>query len=78
MRSAGRLNPRRPASHLPAFARRLNGHAASIDHAQVPARRNLAQAASAQERCDLVAFVLVDLAAERCDGKSLHTTISRL
>src|SRR5437588_12361484 len=67
--------PRGATSELPALARCLDGHATGIDDAQVAAPgRYLTQSASAEQRGDLIAFVLIDLAAERCDRKTLHAT----
>src|SRR6185436_1774646 len=52
----------------------LNSHAASVHDPQVSAFRlvHLAQARRAKQRSDLLAFILIDLAAQCGDAKSLH------
>jgi hypothetical protein len=57
----------------------LHRDAARVDHANVGVLRlSLDEPAPAQEQGDLLALVLVDLAAERFDRKRFHASSAKL
>src|SRR5579864_8699651 len=62
-----------PANCLSALAGSLDGYAASVDNPQLGlVGIGLGPPADAQQRGELLAFVLIDLAAEGLDTKRFH------